>query len=261
VATNREGREIHPPTNNIISIELEFERYARLLARQDKAEENQKQLNTINNLTIKNQNQMKTQKQNPQFKKQKENQLRFIEYEKPTGDGHLITISDSYHNVLGRIHRTYNDQTKKYEYVAFDHAGNVMAQSEKVWEVKNVYVNNRAQLLEAAHQRRIESKQQARTVAPEKTQAKQPAKTQERKTEMENLRQGKTGRSMQSEKSVAETVTKTDDRTESKADSRANDGDNSYTDDSQSWQEEREQELEDLRDSQDDDRGDRDIDF
>src|SRR5262249_49178255 len=149
-------------------------------------------------------NTMKTPQQNSQPKTQKQNQLRFIEYEKPTGDGHLITISDSYHNVLGRIHRSYNDQTKKYEYVAFDHAGNVMAKSEKVWEIKNVYVNNREQLLEAAHQRRIEAKHAAKEVTPEKPQAKQQSKTNERKNEMTNLLGEKNDKDKQVSKVVGE---------------------------------------------------------
>lgn len=252
ISTNRKNREIFPPTSDFGLVETRFQRYAHLLALQQRIK-NQRRI-AIKNLNIKNLNTMKTKTKSPEQKPKKENQLRFIEYEKPTGDGHLITISDSYHNVLGRIHKTYNDQTKKYEYAAFDHNGNLMAKSEKVWEVKNVYVNNREQLLEAAHQRRIESKQQSKTVAPEKPQAKQTSKAEERKNEISNLRLEKSGMGKQ--------VETPSDRTEERTETHLSDADsNGNTEGENSQQQEREDELSDLRDSQDDDRGDQDIDF
>lgn len=103
---------------------------------------------------------------NTPVKGKRENQIMFIEYEKPTKEGHLITIVDSYHNTLGRIHRNYNEGTKKYEFLAYDHAGKPLNQtSDKVWEVKKHFTDNRTQLLEDAHQRRIESKEASRSNA------------------------------------------------------------------------------------------------
>jgi hypothetical protein len=251
--TNRKGREIFPPTTDFSLVEMKYNRYAHLLALQQKARENHKQLKTINsNINLKNLNTMKTQ-QNPQQNKQNKNQFRFIEYERPTGDGHFLTIADSYHNVIGRVHKTFNDETKKYEYVAFDHAGNVFSKSDRLWDVKKEFINNREQLLQEAHQRRIESKQQPKEVTTEKPQAKQPAKAQERKNEMENLRGEKSARGRQVE-------TQPRDRMDERTESRTNEaGSNSNADDENSQQEEREDELADLRDSQDDDRGDTDM--
>jgi|GEM_PF-6023547 len=103
----------------------------------------------------------------------KENQIMFIEYEKPTEEGHFITIVDSYHNTLGRIHRSYNEQSRKYEFTAYDHAGKPLYMtSEKVWELKNQFTDNRTQLLDDAHQRRIESKENSRGKSSEKESPK-----------------------------------------------------------------------------------------
>ena len=239
-STNRKGREIFHPTTDFNLIETKFERYARLLALQQRTKNNY-QLNK-NNLTIKNQNTMQNQNKTTEQKTKKENQLRFIEYEKPAGDGHFVTIADSYHNVIGRVHKSFNDETKKYEYVAFDHAGNPFAKSDKLWQVKNEFVKNRETLLEQAHQRRIESK--------EKSQQVQPSKSDDRKKETEKLRHDKSGVGKQTDKSQEKAGEQTDRRT---------DDANNQSDEAQAQQEEREQELEDLRDDKDDDRGDMDM--
>ncbi|CAN5355149.1 hypothetical protein BH11BAC1_BH11BAC1_23060 [soil metagenome] len=105
---------------------------------------------------------MKNQNNTPS-KGKKENQIVFIEYEKPTQDGHFITAVDSYHNVLGRIQRSYNPQSRKFDHTAFDHDGKpLFITSEKVWELKNQFIKNREQLLESAHQRRIDLKNQTK---------------------------------------------------------------------------------------------------
>ena len=256
ISTNRKGREIFPPTTDFNLIETKYERYARLLALQQRAKQNYKHLTIKNNLTFKNQNTMKTQSQNPQQKKQKENQFRFIEYERATGDGHFLTIADSYHNVIGRVHKSFNDETKKYEYVAFDHAGNVFSKSDRLWQVKKEFINNREQLLEQAHQRRIASKEQPKEISKDKPQAKQTTKAEERKNAIQNLRGDKMGRGKQNSKDVEAAGTKASERADEKSDSRANVAGNNNADEDQNQQEEREQELEDLRDTQEDDRGD-----
>jgi len=127
---------------------------------------------------------------NQQSKTKKENQLIFVEYEKPTKEGHLITVVDSYHNTIGRIHRSYNEQSKKYEFTAYDHAGKPLyLGSEKVWELKNQFTANRGDLLEQAHQRRIESKENSRSSA---TQTQSPEKKiDDRKAEKGKTRQAK----------------------------------------------------------------------
>ena len=244
IGTNRKGREIFAPTSDFSLLETKFQRYAHLLALQQRIK-NQRRL-TIKNFNIKNLNTMKTQNKSTEQKPKKENQFRFIEYEKPTGDGHFITVTDSYHNVIGRVHKSYNDQTKKYEYVAFDHAGNLMSKSEKVWEVKNVYINNREQLLEAAHQRRIESKQQKEVT----TEKSQPVKSSDRKNEMKNLREEKTGRGRQTAKAVEETE-KSSDRTQNS---------NRHEEGETNRQTERDEELDEIRNGDEDERSDMNMD-
>lgn len=257
MSTNRKGREIFSPTTDFNLIETKFERYARLLALQQRTKNNYK-LNK-NNLTLKNQNTMKTQTKSPESKQKKVNQLIFVEYEKPAGDGHFVTIVDSYRNVIGRVNKSFNDETKKYEYVAFDHAGNIFSKSDKLWQLKNEFINNREQLLEQAHQRRIVSNEQSKEVSKEKSQAKQVTKAEGRKSEMENLRGEKTGKGKQTERALEEVQTKVSERDDAKANSRTNEADNNQADENQNQQEEREQELEDLRDDKDDDRGDTDM--
>jgi len=107
---------------------------------------------------------------NIQSRSKRENQLIFIEYEKPTKEGHLITVVDSYHNTIGRINRSYNEQSKKYEFTAYDHTGKPLyMRSEKVWELKREFSKNRTKLLEDAHQRRLESKENQKNISEGKT--------------------------------------------------------------------------------------------
>lgn len=227
-STNKKGREIFAPTTDFNVVEQKFTRYARLLSLQRVNNDYRKFINLYNSNTL-NQNVMNTQQknQNSQMPK-KENQLRFLEYEKPTKEGHMMTIVDSYRNVLGRVHKTYNEQTKKYEYAAFDHSGKPFARGEKIWDVKNAFVKDKAILLENAHQRRIASK--------------------EKSNELSNLRESKAGREKSNDKEVpAKTEPTSRDNTE------LQDEQNSFS--------EREQELDDIRNDRDDDRGDRDIDY
>jgi len=129
-----------------------------------------------------------------QANSKKENQLIFVEYPRATTDGHFITATDSYRNTLGKIHRSWNDETKKYEYAAFDHTGKPISQmTEKLWELKKMFIDNSKQLLEQAHQRRIESKN-AQSVSLEKTQRVNAKPEDERRKETQNLRQGKPAR-------------------------------------------------------------------
>ena len=230
ISTNKKGKEIFQPTTDFNLVEMQFERYAQLLTQHQRSREAHKlykthnyQLNHINNKT------MKTQTRNAFAKTQRLNQLRFIEYEKPSKDGHFVTVGDSYHNLIARIHKIYNEEDKKYEYVAYDHTGNQMAKSDKLWEVKKVFTDNRDQLLEQAHQRRIASKQQS--VNPDK---QQPTKAEERKSELQKFREDKSDKSLQSEK----------------ASNRENENNKR--------EEDRTQELENIRDSHDD-RGEADI--
>ena len=250
--TNQKGREIFPPTTDFNLVEMNYDRYARLFAIRGKTKENNKQLNITNQ--FKNPTIMKNQTQSPEPKSKKVNQLIFVEYEKAAGDGHLITVVDSYRNVIGRIHKSFNDETKKYEYISYDHAGNLMGQNEKLWQLKNEFTNNREQLLEQAHQRRIVSRENAK----EKSQTPQITKQEDRKKETQELRNGKSSQ----EKQVSQTQTKPSEMAGEKEDSRTGAKENAHENGEQNRQEEREQELEDLRDErEDDDRGDMDIPF
>lgn len=123
---------------------------------------------------------------NNQSKGKKDNQLIFVEYEKPTKEGHLITVVDSYHNTLGRIHRSYNGQTKKFDFTAFDHAGKPLyMSSDKVWELKNEFTKNREVLLKEAHERRVEAKAQRmeRTEDASKSEKQSSSKSNEKTME------------------------------------------------------------------------------
>ncbi|HKR07325.1 MAG TPA: hypothetical protein VJY62_22010 [Bacteroidia bacterium] len=146
---------------------------------------------------------MKKSTQSTQQKGKKENQLVFLEYEKPTANGHFMTIMDSYRNIIGRVNKSFNDQTMKYEYAAYDHAGNPFTKGEKISQVKSEFINNREELLENAHQRRIASKEKSKQMSNEKSLSMQkPDRTKERKNEIEKLR-GKTGTEKQNEKSFS----------------------------------------------------------
>lgn len=187
-ATDIDGEELSVPTQNFNEVESQFDKHARRLmdSRESKVLTNQ---SIPINLTNNNKNQMKNSN-NTIAKSKKENQLIFVEYEKPTKEGHLITVVDSYHNTIGRIHRSYNEQTKKYEFTAYDHAEKPLyMKSEKVWELKNQFTSNRSELLEQAHQRRIESKENSRSNAVQTQSAEK--KTDDRKVESGKNRQDK----------------------------------------------------------------------
>jgi hypothetical protein len=250
VSTNGQGKQLFPPTTDFNLVEIQFERYARFLALQKIRKSHNLSKNLIHNINLKNTNTMKTQTNNKTQEVQKnENQMLFIEYSKPTKDGHFITVGDKYKNTIARIHKSFNEETKKYEYVAFDHAGNLMMKNEKLWELKNEFVKNGKELLEQAHQRRIASKEKSKETVVEKSNTEQVAnKTEERKNEMEKIRQGNTGIEKQNEKS------------EEKSDSKAPLENNNVVDNEKNQFDEREQELDDLRNDKDDDRGDMDMD-
>lgn len=187
----KEGNEVFHSTDDFNSMEAQFDMYAKLLI----TEREIKDLNNPtlqNNLTLNNLNQMKNSNQNQSHGK-KVNQLIFVEYQHPTQDGHLVTVTDSYRNPLGKIHRDYNEQTKKYEFSAYDYAGKPIGpKTEKLWELKKVFTDNSKQLLEDAHQRRIESKQNAKDATGDNVQ---PAKqNDDREQELHDFRAGKSGK-------------------------------------------------------------------
>jgi hypothetical protein len=244
ISTNLQGKQIFPSTTDFNVVEINFERYARFLALQ-KLRGNHKRNKVLNhNINFKITNKMKTQTSNTTPKNQKQNQLTFLEYEKPTGDGHFITVGDSYKNVIGRVHKSFNDETKRYEYVAFDHAGNFMAKGDKLWEVKNEFVKNRETLLEQAHQRRIAIKEKSKEMSDEKSPKQTVSKTEERKNEMEKIREGNKAIEKQNEKPME------------RADNNTRAENNNVVDTEWNQFRERGQELDDLRNSRDDDRDD-----
>jgi len=219
ISTNAKGREIFPPTSDFNTVTRRFERYARQIAI-DKGP-TYSQLEKNNYSLTKNLNPMKTQSQTTEQKPKKVNQLIFTEYEKPAGDGHFITVGDSYHNVIGRIHKSYNEELRKYEYLAYDHAGNSMGKNDKLWQLKNEFVNNRDQLLEQAHQRRIAAKEKTKET-PEQIPQEKISKYEMSKTQTKE---------------------------------------NAQANPNQSRQEDRQNDLEDLRDGKGDDRDEREIAF
>jgi hypothetical protein len=244
ISTNLKGKEIFQPTTDFNQVEMLFERYAKLLELQQ-VRKNQNKIITYN-INLKNSNTMKNQEQNTTQKTQKQNQLRFIEYEKPIADGHFITVGDSYHNTIGRIHKSYNEEIKKYEYIAFDHAGNLLSKGDKLWEIKNEFIKNREQFLEQAHQRRIEAKGKTKVELKEKQQNKVIG----RNAEMENLREEKIGKA----KEISNEKVDDNSGTDTKTRRTSEDENETY-----SHEEERSQELDDLRNDKDDDRGEMDM--
>lgn len=168
-STNQMGRDLFPPTTDFSELGVQFERHARLLELQQERSISKSRKLNINNSQFKNQNVMKTKNQTQAKSSQKINQLIFIEYEKAAQNGHFITVGDSYHNTIGRIHKTFNQETGKTEFTVFDHEGKEISKSEKLWELKKGITDNREQLLEQAHQRRIENNEKEKAEkAPEK---------------------------------------------------------------------------------------------
>jgi len=259
ISTNRKGMEIFVRTTDFNSVEKKFERYAHLLALQERTRAFYKNLLTKNNtVTLKNSNIMTTPNSTqPEQQQMKRNQLIFVEYEKAAGDGHFVTVVDSYRNVIGRIHKSYNDESKKYDYLAYDHAGNLMGTNEKLWELKKEFTNNREQLLEQAHQRRIASKQKPKEISKETPiekpqQMEQTPKAQERKKETDVMRQDKNGKEKQHAKAPDKAVEKAPKKEVGRTTAKENVSANKE----QSRQQEREEELTDLRNGQSDERGD-----
>lgn len=194
--TNAAGRDLFPITMDFSLVVQRFDGYAYQI-------ECLKQEQIIK--SFKNINLMQTNQQNFEQNQRKINQVIFVEYEKALSNGHFTSVVDSYRNLLGRIHKVYNEELQKYEYFAYDHEGKPMGEkSEKLWQLKKEFTDNREALLEQAHQRRIASKE--RTQQPE--QPEQPAKTTERKKETEKVRQDKSNPDKQVNKSKAESKNK-----------------------------------------------------
>jgi hypothetical protein len=256
--TNRRGREIFPPTTDFNKVDKRYQRYAHVLTLQERTKQLNRKPLIINNLNLKNSNTMTTPNNNPEQKSKKFNQLIFVEYEKAAGDGHLVTVMDSYRNVIGRIHRSYDNETKKYEYAAYDHAGAPMFQNDKLWQAKNEFVNNREQLLEQAHQRRIESKGKAKEdTVTNPDQEQQKTKPVDR-TRKPLKSEDKVGTDRSTRKSVS-TPAKMNEKTTEAARNNGSEKGNELNG-KQSQQEAREEELGDLRYEQGDHRGDIDFD-
>ena len=170
-SSNHLGRDLFPPTIEFSELSAQMERYAQLLELQKERSKSKYYQPVINNSLIKNQNIMKTKNQTQEKSSQKFNQLIFIEYEKAAPNGHFITVGDSYHNTIGRIHKTFSQETGKPEFTVFDHEGKEIAKGEKLWELKKGLTDQREELLEQAHQRRIENNEKEKAEkSPEKTE-------------------------------------------------------------------------------------------
>lgn len=160
------GREIFPPTNDFSEVNRRFERLAKRIAL-DKGPTYEALQNNNYSLS-KTQTTMQTIKLPNQVLPKNPNQLIFVEFEKVAGDGQTGIVLDSYNNTIAYTHRSYNEETQRYENHAYDVNGNLMMTKDKSWEIKKALMDNRDQLLPEAHQRRIESNAKAKQ-APEKT--------------------------------------------------------------------------------------------
>ena len=188
ISLDTKGRELFTATSDFNTVNEQFEKYARVIVAQEKSSEKNLTIEDNYHLHLTKNNPMEPNSQSPEQKQKKVNQLFFIESEKPSPEGHFINIKDSYNNDIGDIFKLYNEQTKKYDLIAYDHAGNLMSQNEKLWELKKEFINNREQLLEQAHQRRIAIKEKAKQ---QQEPVQQLNDKEKRKHEIRNLRTDK----------------------------------------------------------------------
>lgn len=190
-STNQIGRDLFPPTTDFNELGVQFERHARLLELQHERSITKSRKLIINNSLLKNQNVMKTKNQSQEKSTKKINQLIFIEYEKAAQNGHFITVGDAYHNTICRIHKTFNQETGKTEFTLFDHEGKEISKGEKLWELKKGLTDNREQLLEQAHQRRIENNEKEKAEkSPDKAEkGSDKRELTEKKVEQKNERE------------------------------------------------------------------------
>ena len=185
-AVTETGDELCRPTPDFNTVAKQFEIHARLRALLKLNSEISTDKWPQYNLTTNNLHQMKNQNPAP-AKGKKENQLIFVEYTRPTKEGHMITATDSYKNTLGKIHRSYNPQTGNYEYRAYDFAGKPLGEATtKIWELKKFFSSNSKQLLEEAHQRRIDAKAQNREMITDKEQPTKESKIKSRSADRNN---------------------------------------------------------------------------
>jgi hypothetical protein len=185
-STDNVGTPLIKPTGDFDLVKRRFEAYAHRMAL---LEPNNIEINA-KDYQLKQSKNQKIMTENSQTNQNKKfNQLIFVEYEKPTKEGHFITVVDSYRNQLGKIHKSFNEKTRKYEYTSYDHAGNVTASGEKIWEIKKEFTDNREKLLEDAHQRRLESKDQVKDTSKENKSEKpiEKEKPENKKTRVTNL--------------------------------------------------------------------------
>lgn len=128
------------------------------------------------------------QNDNQKFvRKQRKNQLVFVEYEEPTEAGHKITVVDSYRNILGRIYEKYDTERNRFEYTFCNHEGKPQFIKEDLQQLKDQIMKNKTILIEHAHERRLEMKnrrgliKEPISVAPFGFRKKAKEKTQEQK--------------------------------------------------------------------------------
>jgi hypothetical protein len=187
-STDKNGRKFHHPTTDFNALAMRFERIANLKAIHRKDDLVIPINNNSQNL---NKQTMTTSQSNP---KQVLNQLHFLEYEKKGPNGQHIAVFDTYKNPIANVQKVYNEEKKKYEYSLFDHAGNFISKSETVWQLKSELIQNRTELLNDAHTRRIEkntiskNNSQIKDNPDEKKTERVPQSKSETKSSKENSR-------------------------------------------------------------------------
>ena len=234
ISLDTKGRELFTATSDFNTVNEQFEKYARVIVAQEISPEKHQTIENNYQSPLTKSNLMKPNSQSPEQKQKKVNQLFFIESEKPSPEGHFINIKDSYGNEIGNIFKLYSDPINKYEYIAFDHEGNLMSKNEKLWSLKKEFTDNSELLREQARQRRIAIKEKA--MQPQEPVQRLTDK-EKRKHEIQNLRTDRVSQ----EKNISK--------------------ENTQPKEKQNVNKEREQELNDLREERENDFGDVEIDL
>lgn len=86
----------------------------------------------------------------------KENQLIWIVYEKPNGQGHIETATDAFRNILGRVIERYDEEQRQFEYSFIGADGTVLYKSDNLEKLKQQISKDKEMLFKQAYEKRLE---------------------------------------------------------------------------------------------------------
>lgn len=84
------------------------------------------------------------------------NKLVFIQYEFADKNQHILTVSDSYRNIIAKVISKFDNQGKETLFIVNDEFGKMIFKANSLEAIKGEFVSKREYFLELAYRKRIE---------------------------------------------------------------------------------------------------------